>query len=335
MNAITPLARSAPRRATPAPDTPVLTALQAATARAIVSVFETSQVQGDYGAVAVLAGDSGGLSYGRAQAARASGGLHRLLQAYADAPGARWGARLAPWLPRLQARDAALDADARLHDLLRACADDPVMRDVQDRFFEAAYWAPAVRQARALGIRLPLGVCVVYDGTVHGSWPALRDATGPFTPADERGWLRHHVQRRRAWLAGHRNRLLRSTTWRMDALERLMDLERWDLALPLVVRGQAITAAALAAQPPGCHDGPAPGSRVLAVQAEVLRGLDVRLLQLALGELGHPTPADALYGPGTARSVAAWQRAQGLPPTGVADPDLVARVLAAAGLLPA
>ena len=44
------------------------------------------------------------------------------------------------------ARDLALDHDFRLHNFLRACADDPVMRDEQDRFFDEA---PCWRATRA------------------------------------------------------------------------------------------------------------------------------------------------------------------------------------------
>ena len=43
--------------------------LQQNTARAIVNVFETGRISGNYAAVAVLKGDSGHLSYGRSQAA--------------------------------------------------------------------------------------------------------------------------------------------------------------------------------------------------------------------------------------------------------------------------
>ena len=41
--------------------------LQKATSAAIVNIFETGRVRGDYGAIAVLKGDSGHLSYGRSK----------------------------------------------------------------------------------------------------------------------------------------------------------------------------------------------------------------------------------------------------------------------------
>ena len=46
-----------------------ITELQKKTAQAIVNIFETSHVRGDYGMVSLLAGDSGHLTYGRSSSA--------------------------------------------------------------------------------------------------------------------------------------------------------------------------------------------------------------------------------------------------------------------------
>ena len=117
----------------------MLTPLQKQTAQAIVNLFETSSAQGDYGAVTVIAGDTGHLSFGRSQTTLGSGNLHALLQRYCDNAGARFGPRLAPWLQRVEQRDTTLDHELRLHNLLRATADDPVMREMQDQFFDEGY----------------------------------------------------------------------------------------------------------------------------------------------------------------------------------------------------
>jgi len=87
----------------------MLTPLQKQTAQAIVNLFETSSAQGDYGAVTVIAGDTGHLSFGRSQTTLGSGNLHALLQRYCDNAGARFGPRLAPWLQRVEQRDTTLD----------------------------------------------------------------------------------------------------------------------------------------------------------------------------------------------------------------------------------
>jgi chitosanase len=322
-----------PERAAAA-DTLHLPATQAQAAKAMVNIFETGAVRGHYGAVTVLPGDTGRLTYGRAQATLGSGNLHLLLDRYCATVGARFGGRLRAWLPALASRSAAADTDGKLHNLLRACADDPVMRDVQDAFFDEMYWEPAVRAAARLGIRSPLGVAVVYDSWVHGSWAALRDRTnagGALEKVGEHEWVKRYVRLRREWLATHPNALLRQTVYRMDAFRGLLEQQAWGLPLPLVVRGQEISEATLAALPPGCYDGPQPGSRDLSVQSPLLRGLDVRLVQLALSDQGCDLRADGIFGHATARLVRALQRTQELPENGVADVALIHTLLSTEG----
>jgi chitosanase len=308
-----------------------LAATQAAAARSIVNIFETGAVRGDYSAVTLLPGDTGRLTYGRAQTTLGSGNLHLLVSRYCAVAGARFGARLRPWLPALSARSPAADTDQKLHNLLRASADDPVMRDVQDAFFDELYWEPAARASARLGIRSPLGTAVVYDSWVHGSWAPIRDRTsaaGTVAGIGEHEWVQRYVRNRRDWLGTHSNALLRNTVYRMDAFQRLIDQEAWGLQLPLVVRGHEISLGTLSALPPNCYDGPQPGSRPLGVQSPLQRGLDVRLVQLALSDQGCDIRADGIYGNASARFIRAFQRTSELPETGAADAALVHRLLA-------
>ena len=308
-----------------------LPATQALAARAIVNIFETGEVRGDYSAVTLLPGDTGRLTFGRAQTTLGSGNLHLLISRYCGVAGARFGARLRPWLTALATRNPAADTGQKLHNLLRASADDPVMRDVQDAFFDEVYWEPAARAATRLGIRSPLGTAVVYDSWVHGSWALLRDrtnATGTISGQGEHDWVQRYVRHRREWLATHANALLRNTVYRMDAFQRLIDQDAWGLQLPLVVRGHEISLATLSALPPNCYDGPQPGSRPLGVQSPLQRGLDVRLVQLALSDQGCDVRADGIYGNASARFIRAFQRTSELPETGIADAALIQRLLA-------
>lgn len=56
-------------------------------------------------------------------------------------------------------------------------------------------------------------------------------------------------------------------------------------------------------------------------------GKDVKRLQASLKELGYyPYESDGKFGEGTRRSVAAYQRANGLEPTGVADASMLMRL---------
>lgn len=309
----------------------MLTTTQKRTAQAIVNIFETGSVLGDYGNVTLIDGDTGHLTFGRSQTTLGSGNLHDLMSRYCSNPGARFGARLQPILPRFEARDTTLDTDARLHNVLRATADDPVMRETQDVFFDEVYWQPAVNAATQTGITTPLGVVVVYDSTVHGSWKTLRDRTsaqaGKLADIGEMAWVSAYVRTRRQWLATHARTDLRATVYRMDALQRLIDQGFWGLELPLVVRNLEISMATLNATPPGCYDGPAPGSRLLAVQSPLPRGLDVRLVQLGLSDQDIDIKADGIFGQTSAKRIKDFQALQGLPVTGVADAALIARLV--------
>jgi chitosanase len=324
-------ALAAPAAGAAAAAAPAMTPTQVRTAQAIVNLFETGEVLGRYGQVTVLSGDPGRLTYGRSQTTLGSGNLNLLLSQYCQNHGARFGARLQPLLPRFAAGDQALDGDTRLHNLLRACADDPVMRETQDNFFDSTYWQPALRAATKLGLRSALAVAVVYDSHVHGSWVTLRDLTnsndGSVAAIGEQAWIRAYVRNRRAWLAGNKLTILQGTVYRMDAFQRLIDLGQWGLELPLVVRGIEISTASLAAMPPECYDGPPPGSRPLGLQQPLLRGLDVRLVQLALSDSGSDIKADGVYGQGSVRCVKELQIARGLPVTGVLDLALIGELV--------
>jgi hypothetical protein len=163
--------------------------LQKETARAILNVFETGRVRGDYSGIAVIKGDSGHLSYGRSQAALGSGTLFELINEYCAQPNAQFAVDLREFLGRLQQKDITLDTDQRFRTLLKDAANqDPVMRLTQDQFFNSRYLAPACRAAEALGITSPLGQTVVYDSHIQGGWGTLRKRMGPVTARGEQDW---------------------------------------------------------------------------------------------------------------------------------------------------
>jgi chitosanase len=309
-----------------------ITATQRRTAEAIINLFETSEVLGQYGQVTLIPGDTGRLTFGRSQTTLGSGNLARLVKQYVANPGSRFGQRLLPFVALFEQKAKSLDTDVKLHNVLRATADDPAMRDTQDAFFDAAYWQPAMAEALRLGIHTPLGIAIVYDSFVHGSWAGLRDrvkaAKGSVQGAGEQAWISAYVATRHDWLANHQRADLRPTVYRMEAFRRLIDQGFWGLELPLVVRGQEISIATLSALPPGCYDGPAPGSRPLAVQSPFQRGLDVRTLQLGLSDQGADIRADGVFGQTSVSRLRDFQKAHGLAPTGVADQAVWAVLLA-------
>ena len=294
----------------------MLSDLQTKAAQAIVNIFETSRIHGDYAKVTLLADDTGGLTYGKAQTTLGSGGLHRLVEMYCAAPGARDAAELRGYLPRLAARDRTLDSDGVLRAALRDAASDQVMRETQDRFFDAAYWQPALESADYIGATTALGCSIIYDGRVHGSWHALRDSTieehGSLEALGEAVWFGHYVARRRHWLATHGNTGLRPTVYRMDSYRELMETGNWALTPPFSVRGQRITEAALIGAPADIQERP-----LLKRRNPMMQGPDVERLQRALKGQDIAIEIDGIFGGDTEAAVRLFQDRMGLVVDGI------------------
>lgn len=300
----------------------MLTELQKLAAMAIVNIFETGKVLGNYGKVTYIAGDAGQLTYGRSQVTLTSGGLHRLLAIYCDAAGSAHAGSLSAYLPRLEAKDPALNTDMTLRALLQAAGADPVMRAVQDRFFEQRYWRPAVSAADKLGVSEALGVAVVYDSFIHGSWGKLRDRTtaahGAATAIGERAWIGHYLRERRAWLE-QASPLLALTVYRMDALLRLVAAENWGLTLPFRVRGLKVDQVSLEWRPTGGVTALDAEEVDLYLRTPWMTGPAVRAMQTALARRAS-LAVDGVFGPATDRAVREFQAAAGLLVDGVVGP---------------
>jgi len=298
----------------------MITPTQKGTAEAIVNIFETGSVQGDYGNVTLLPGDLGQLSFGRSQVTLTSGTLFSMVQQYCTLPQARFANALSPFLQKLANASATLNTHNHFHNLLRASADDPVMRKVQDEFFDDHYWRRAVTSANAMGITTPLGHAVVYDSRIHGSWGRMRrrtnQAVGLLSAAGEKKWIRAYVGERKNWLANHRIEVLRKTVYRMETFSALIAMGLWSLELPIVVRSMEISESSLTAQPRNTYRGPAVRSRDIVVKSPLMRGLDVRLVQLALSANKVKLVADGIFGRNSARAVKKFQHKAGLPETG-------------------
>jgi chitosanase len=310
----------------------MITDLQKRAAQSIVNIFETGRLWGDYGKVTVAKNDGGHLTYGRSQTTLTSGNLYLLVKAYVEAPGAVFAVALSPYLDRLVAQDLSLDHDATLRQLLATAGDDPVMRQVQDAFFDRVYWRSAAVRAEFNGIASALGTTVVYDSTVHGSWSLIRDKTiaevGPTDRAGEKAWIESYVALRRAWLMSFdpATSLLPKTVYRMDELGKLIAAARWDLAMPFSVRGVTIDAAALAAPPPVIASAMVTEERLLRLREPLMRGEDVHALQEALGTSGFLVPADGIFGRETDAAVRSYQASRGLVPDGLVGPATRARL---------
>jgi chitosanase len=302
----------------------MLTDLQKRIAQAVVNIFETGSPQGNYGSVTLIAGDSGHLTYGRSQTTLATGNLYLLITAYCAAPGAQFAAALNPYLPRLAACDFTLDTDMTLRGLLQAAGDDPVMHTVQDAFFDRTYWDPSVQAATGAGVSSALGTNVVYDSHIHGFWAGLRDITnanhGPASQIGEQAWIGAYVAERRNWLANNSNPALHPCVYRMDAFLQLISDSKWDLPLPVTVRGVVITEELLSAPAAQPASVAGPSEATLQLQAPLLQGDNVRALQQALTTAGFPVTVDGTFGPATDAAVRQFQQQEGLSEDGIVGP---------------
>lgn len=291
------------------------------TAQAIVNIFETGSARGEYGQVTLFAGDSGHLTYGRAQTTLASGNLFLLIKAYVASPGAKLAEKFTPYLADLQNRDVSLDLDRSLQELLRQAGDDPTMQITQDAFFDRVYWAPAVTSAEYIGVALPLSVAVVYDSRIHGSWHRVRNQTidqyGSVEKIGEEQWIADYILERGDWLANHSNRLLQRTVYRMQAFTQLIEQNAWQLPLPLDVRGVTIDASVLFDDPPMRVSADETFNRLLSLKETYMRGDDIEELQRVLAESGFSMEVDGIFGPATDKAVRAFQESRGLATDGI------------------
>ncbi len=303
---------------------PSLTDLQKATAQAIVNIFETGRLQGEYGQVTMIAGDSGHLTYGRSQTTLASGNLYLLIKAYCETQGAFLGSGLSAYLPRLEGCDLSLDADAHLRALLRQAGSDPVMHSVQDGFFDRVYWQPAMVSADYIHAATALGSAIVYDSRIHGSWHAMRDKTnariGELNRCGEKKWFAEYVATRRDWLENNANPVLRKCAYRMEAFGQLIGADSWELPLPLVVRGIRITAEALGVAAPIRASAAEAREVILKLTTPNMQGENVRLLQVALAQQGFSLQADGMFGTATDLAVREFQRRKHLSADGIVGP---------------
>lgn len=308
----------------------MLSEIQKRTAQAIVNIFETGRPAGDYGSVTVLKGDTGHLTYGRSQTTLASGNLALLLHAY-RAAGGRLANAIKPFLPAFDRRDIKLDNDEKVKSVLRQAGDDPVMKRIQDEFFDRIYWTTAIKSADNIGVTKPLSVTVIYDSKIHGSYDMIKNLTdnkyGWTQDVGEEEWIKSYVSVRRDWLAAHGNSLLRRTVYRMDAFNDLIKEGKWDLSLPLNVRNVVISEELFRPDyaPPTVVSASEAGERVLFYTRPVIRGEDVERLQRALGF--SIDKIDGIFGQGTATAVRKFQRSRGLKVDGKVGPATWAELM--------
>ncbi|WP_213132711.1 DUF2272 domain-containing protein [Citrobacter sp. FP75] len=209
----------------------------------VLNAFETGSAEGDYSVISIFHDGPHGIrqvTYGRSQTTE-YGKLQDLVTRYVNANGL-FSADLAPFAS-LIGNTPLVDNDQFKTLLRRAGRDDPLMKKVQDRFFDERYFVPALNWAQSFGFKDALSMLVIYDSFVHsGSILSFLRARFPEIPpasgGDERTWISQYVNVRNEWLANHSNPELHPTVYRTKCLRFEIDRGNWDLSqVPINANG--------------------------------------------------------------------------------------------------
>jgi len=212
----------------------------------IINTAETGSPEGNYAAISIYADgphDIKQITYGRSQTTE-FGNLRKLVQMYVAANGV-YSDRLSAYADEVGS--APLTNNKDFKSLLRnAGKSDPIMREIQDRFFEEAYFIPAMKWADDNGFSKALSALVIYDSFIHSGsmlW-LLRQRFSENPPAkggDEKKWIEAYTKARHDWLQNHSRAAVRASTYRTTAYLAEIAKGNWDLnLLPVNMNGTSV-----------------------------------------------------------------------------------------------
>ena len=213
----------------------------------VINVFETGKPEGNYGVIAIFndgPGDIRQITYGRSQTTE-YGNLGKLVKNYSAASGI-YSKKLKPFADKVGV--TPLTDDEIFKGLLKKAGnDDPVMRTVQDAFFDDVYYKPAIKWATDKGFILPLSALVIYDSFIQSGsiLSVIRNMFPETVPTDggnEIEWTTDYVNARHEWLANHPREAVRKTTYRTKCFKAEIARGNWPLsALPINANGTKVS----------------------------------------------------------------------------------------------
>lgn len=212
----------------------------------VINTAETGKPDGDYAALSVYADGPHGIrqiTFGRSQTTE-YGNLRELVQRYVAAK-AIFSTQLAEFADDVGS--VPLTENTVFKNLLRnAARQDPVMRQIQDQFFNEVYFDPAMRWADNHGFKLPLSAMIIYDSFIHSGgilW-LLRQKFPEDPPShggDEKAWIRAYTEARHQWLKNHAKQIVGASAYRTEAYLHEIQRGNWDLSqLPVMMNGIAV-----------------------------------------------------------------------------------------------
>lgn len=221
----------------------ILTPVQKSICERVLNAFETGSAEGNYSIIAIFPDGPHQIrqiTFGRSQTTE-YGKLKDLVARYVNANG-QFSAELAPFVP-LIGNTPLVDHEQFKSLLRRAGSDDPIMKTVQDLFFDERYFTPALKWAQTFGFKEALSMLVIYDSFIHSGsiLPFLRSRFREVPPAsggNERTWISEYVRVRNSWLANHSNPVLHPTVYRTKCLRVEIERGNWDLSqVPINAHG--------------------------------------------------------------------------------------------------
>ena len=213
----------------------------------VINVFETGKPEGNYGVIAIFndgPGDIRQITYGRSQTTE-YGNLAKLVKNYAAANGV-FSKKLKPFVDKVGVTPLT-DDDTFKNLLKKAGNEDPVMRTVQDVFFDEVYYKPAMKWASDKGFILPLSALVIYDSFIHSGsiLSSIRNMFPETVPSDggnEIEWTTAYVIARHDWLANHPREAVRKTIYRTKCFIEEVARGNWPLTtLPINANGTKVS----------------------------------------------------------------------------------------------
>jgi chitosanase len=215
--------------------------------QSVLSIIETGSPDGNYGDVTIYADGKIGsdgkptkqITYGAHQTTEQSH-LKTLLESYVKKEG-KVAVAMAPFIARIGV-EPLWQETAFVKMLEDAGANDPIMKEVQDVFFDATYYQKALDWFEDNGFKLPLSMLVIYDSFIHSGKirDDIRNQFAESVPKDggnEKTWITQYVNARHEWLSTRENPILRKTNYRTAGYKVQIALGNWLLPEKVKMNG--------------------------------------------------------------------------------------------------
>jgi chitosanase len=152
------------------------------------------------------------------------------------------------YLPRLEDKKSLLADDKKFVQLLVSAAkQDPKFRACEDAMYNDKYYNPAKKWFDAHGFKLGLSFATIFDSFIQsgGMLNFLTKEVKEKFPSDggaEKIWAEEYLKARNSWLANNSRAVLRTTSYRTEALLAQIKAGNWDFDPPVRVNGVNIRA---------------------------------------------------------------------------------------------